>query len=220
MPGSAAQRVIAYIDGFNLYFGLKAKGWRKYYWLDLPKLVSRLMLPGQQLLAVKYCTARVAGPSPGEPRHRAQRIEDSRRRQKTWLEALETLPLVSIFEGHYLSKELTCFNCGNSWTTHEEKMTDVQIATQLLVDAFTDQFDSALVISADSDLAPPIQEIRNRFQQKRIVAAFPPARTSQRLRQIAHASFVIGEAKLRQSQLPSAITKADGNILHRPAHWH
>ena len=27
------ERVIAYIDGFNLYFGLKAKGWRQFYWL-------------------------------------------------------------------------------------------------------------------------------------------------------------------------------------------
>jgi len=27
-------RVIAYVDGFNLYFGLKSKGWRRYYWLN------------------------------------------------------------------------------------------------------------------------------------------------------------------------------------------
>ena len=33
------ERVNAYIDGFNLYFGLKSKGWRRYYWLDLRALV-------------------------------------------------------------------------------------------------------------------------------------------------------------------------------------
>lgn len=31
-------RVIAYIDGFNLYFGLKADHGRKYLWLDLQAL--------------------------------------------------------------------------------------------------------------------------------------------------------------------------------------
>ena len=30
------QRVAVYIDGFNLYYGLKSKGWSRYYWLDLP----------------------------------------------------------------------------------------------------------------------------------------------------------------------------------------
>lgn len=25
-------RVISDIDGFNLYFGLKEKSWRRYYW--------------------------------------------------------------------------------------------------------------------------------------------------------------------------------------------
>jgi hypothetical protein len=29
------KRVIAYIDGFNLYFGLRDSGYRRYYWLDI-----------------------------------------------------------------------------------------------------------------------------------------------------------------------------------------
>jgi len=31
-------RVITYIDGFNLYFGLKSKDWQRYYWLNLQLL--------------------------------------------------------------------------------------------------------------------------------------------------------------------------------------
>lgn len=31
------QRVIAYIDGFNLYFGLKAAKWKRFYWLNLQR---------------------------------------------------------------------------------------------------------------------------------------------------------------------------------------
>ena len=55
----ALQRVAAYIDGFNLYYGLRSKGWRRYYWLDLHRLVERLLRPGQQLVAVRYFTTRV-----------------------------------------------------------------------------------------------------------------------------------------------------------------
>lgn len=40
-------RVITCIDGFNLYFGLRRKGWRKYYWLDLVTLSRDLLKLGQ-----------------------------------------------------------------------------------------------------------------------------------------------------------------------------
>lgn len=53
------QRVIAYIDGFNLYYGLRAAGWRRYYWLDLRRLAENLLRHGQTLAAVRYFSARV-----------------------------------------------------------------------------------------------------------------------------------------------------------------
>ena len=28
-------RVIVYVDGFNLYYGLRSKGWKRFYWLDI-----------------------------------------------------------------------------------------------------------------------------------------------------------------------------------------
>lgn len=51
------QDVIAYIDGFNFYFGLKSKKWRNYYWLDLVKFVESFLKPHQELVAVKYFSA-------------------------------------------------------------------------------------------------------------------------------------------------------------------
>ena len=36
------ERIIAYIDGFNLYFGLRAKGWKRYYWLNLRAMCENL----------------------------------------------------------------------------------------------------------------------------------------------------------------------------------
>ena len=44
----------------NLYHGLKSKGWRRYYWLDLRRLVENLLRPGQRLVMVRYFTARVS----------------------------------------------------------------------------------------------------------------------------------------------------------------
>ena len=39
-------RVIAYIDGFNLYFGLKSQGWQRYFWLNVQSLATNLLKPG------------------------------------------------------------------------------------------------------------------------------------------------------------------------------
>ena len=44
------ERVISYIDGFNLYFGLRSKGWRRFYWLSwvdsTPRLVDGVLYVG------------------------------------------------------------------------------------------------------------------------------------------------------------------------------
>lgn len=53
------ERVIVYVDGFNFYYGLKASPrWQRYYWLDVVGLFERFMRPGQELIAVKYFSAR------------------------------------------------------------------------------------------------------------------------------------------------------------------
>ena len=112
-----------------------------------------------------------------------------------------------------------CSTCGTTWQTYEEKMTDVNIAVELLSDAYDDAFDTAIVISADSDLARPITTIRARFPGKRVVVAFPPNRVSKLLRSVAAASFTIGRDALRDSQLPEGVVRLDGNIFTRPPEW-
>ena len=76
------QRIIAYVDGFNLYYGLRSMGWRRLYWLDVHRLAENLLKPGQPLVRVHYFTARIAS-RPGN--------EGTRKRQGTYLDALETL---------------------------------------------------------------------------------------------------------------------------------
>jgi uncharacterized LabA/DUF88 family protein len=200
-------RLAVYIDGFNLYFGLCDKGWRRYLWLDLPALARRLLKPGQQLVGVKYFTARV--------RADAGKI----RRQSTYLQALEARGGLTIRYGRYQERTKECHTCHSRWTEYEEKMTDVRLASELLRDAYANAFDTAAIVSADADLQPPIEFIRQDLPAKRILVVFPPERDSYHLRAIAHECFRIGRARLSKSQLPHMVTKPDGYVLRKPAEW-
>lgn len=84
---SNPERVIVYVDGFNLYFGLRDKGWRKYYWLDIAKLARSLLTPNQILVRTNYFTSKITHPA------------GKRKRQQAFLSALETLPDLDIFFG-------------------------------------------------------------------------------------------------------------------------
>ena len=94
--GSPAQRVAVYVDGLNLYYGLRSRGWRRYYWLNLLRLAENLLRHGQSLVIVRYFTARVES-QPNNPQRYA--------RQDTYLKALETLPYLTIQYGHHLPQE-------------------------------------------------------------------------------------------------------------------
>lgn len=201
------KRVITYIDGFNLYFGLRSKGWKRFYWLNVHEMAQQLLKPDQTLVTVKYFTSIVRHPV------------DKHGRQAVFLEALETLTNLQIYYGHYLSEIVTCRRCGYSYQTHHEKMTDVNIAVELMTDAFQDRMDAAMLISADSDLVGPIQAVQRLFGQKRLVVAFPPGRSSKALRQMAHGSFTIGRNALSKSVFPDQVIKPDGYVLNRPPNW-
>ena len=201
-------RVIAYVDGYNLYHGLKAKNWQRFYWLNIPALAGHLLKPHQALVNTKYFTTVVKRP------------DDKRRRQAVYLEALQTLPNLRFFFGQFLENMITCRACGHTYVTHHEKMTDVNIAVELMADAFQDRFDLALLISADSDLVGPIDTVRNLFPAKRLIVAFPPMRSSFALQKAAHVTLHIGRNELAKSLFPDVVVKPDGVALHRPARWH
>jgi uncharacterized LabA/DUF88 family protein len=188
---------------------LKDAGYKRHYWLDVAALAGNLLKPGQQLAATHYFSARI--------RDNGHNTADQKR-QNDYLEAL-TVQGVKCQFGHYLKKPRECRTCHATWTDYEEKMTDVNIAIQLLTDAFDDAYDMAVVISGDSDLVTPIRRVRERFPAKRVIVAFPPRRRSVDLERCASGYIAIGEDKLRASQLPDQVVKPDGFVLHRPAHW-
>ena len=98
-------------------------------------------------------------------------------------------------------------------------MTDVNIATQMIIDAYHDKYDMAMLISGDSDLVPPIKSIMENFNNKRIFVAFPPKRHNNSVNLVSKGSLVIGRKKLADSQFDDEITKKDGFVLKKPDYW-
>ncbi|HPS65319.1 MAG TPA: NYN domain-containing protein [Ignavibacteria bacterium] len=200
------KRVIAYVDGFNLYFGLLDAGLSRYKWLDINQLVLSILKDNQELVELKYFTSRVSN----DP--------DKTHRQNIYIEALETKG-IKIYYGHYQRGTVNCNHCGCNWQTYNEKMTDVNIATQLLIDAHQDKFDVAMLISGDSDLVPPIKAIHKLFENKRVFVAFPPKRTNTSISINAKGNLTIGKNKIKRSQFPNEITKGNGYVLKKPPEW-
>ena len=202
------ERVKAYVNGFNLYHGLKTRHGHKYLWLDLQALAVRLLKPSQHLVAVEYFTARV--------RNQAE----SEQRQAVYLDALAAhCPLVKVVQGRFQKKTHECRSCGCQWVSYEEKETDVSIAVQLVEDGVRGVFDTALLISADSDLCPAVRSLKRLDPGKRVIAVFPPRRHSEDLRKAANGMIKINDVTVRNSQLPPLVVTATGITLTRPKHW-
>jgi uncharacterized LabA/DUF88 family protein len=206
--GSAerADRVAAYIDGFNLYFGIRKDG-RRHLWLDLEYLVRSLLKPHQQLVAARYFTARVRN-DPVAEQH-----------QETYLKALQAhSSVLDIRQGRFQRKSKSCYSCHSSWFEYEEKETDVSLSVSLLEDGVNGLYDVALIVSADSDMTPAVCALKRLAPAVRVVAAMPPNRNSAGLAAACDATIPIGIAKVRRAQLPEIVT-AGPRPLARPERW-
>lgn len=206
-PGRPRDRLIVYVDGFNLYHGMHDAYGHKYLWLDLVSL-SQALRPESQLVTVKYFTASVLD----EP--------EAQGRQDHYIDALTTLhpEQMRTTRGRYQSKQRWCRSCGATFTLYEEKETDVNIATQLVKDAALRNMTAALIISADSDLAPAVRVAKELRPDLFVAAAFPPKRKSHELAALMPASFPIRESKLRKSQMETNFELGEKSFA-RPSKW-
>ncbi|REF29928.1 NYN domain-containing protein [Calidifontibacter indicus] len=202
-----ANRLIVYVDGFNLYHGLHDAARCRWLWLDLVELAASLR-PRSTVEVVRYYTAPVLD-QPG-----------AQRRQQTYLDALSAQhgPRIEVVQGRYQSKTKSCRKCGSRWIEREEKETDVNIAVGLVSDAALDRMDDALVISADSDLGPAIRTARELQPALFVAAAFPPKRFSAELKALMPASFHISHSKIRSSFLPPLV-RGKTHSFARPTKW-
>lgn len=201
------KRIIVYIDGFNLYFGLREQGWRKYMWLDLTKFAAGLLLPGQTLVTTKYFTSRVSS------------HVEKQKRQSTFLDALDTLTGLEIFYGQYQAQEHQCQKCGFKALVPSEKKTDVNIATEMMTDAFQDNCDTLILVTADSDLTGPVEAIITLFPEKSVVVAFPPKRFSVELQHLASGCLYLKQSKFQNALLPQRVKTKSGFVVTCPEKW-
>lgn len=226
-----------YIDGFNLYNGLAAPLGCK--WVDLNLLFERLT--GDPVDKIWFFTALVSGP----------RV----RNQNTYLAALATLPNVQVVEGHFKKKSASCrvsscpLGCENPsceiacssntceyssrlsqkssrrFQTREEKHTDVNIALQMLDDAYQGLADRMVVVSGDSDLSPALLKVKQRFPQIEILLSVPclgptdPRRLATELREASDSLLPIPLDLFVGSQFAPLVRKQNGKTIKIPLDW-
>ena len=146
------QRVIVYIDGHNLYHGLRSAYGGRYKWLNVQALSESLLQPDMLLIAVKYFTAVVKNTT---------HSQDARQRQEIYLKAVQAhCDKLEIYYGRFLSKLQKCGKCDERYTRFEEKKTDVNIVCQIPNDTHLDHYDCCYIVSGDSDLVPPLEIVK------------------------------------------------------------
>jgi len=219
-------RASVYIDGFNLYHGcfddhrLRAD-WRQYRWLDLGTFCAKAF-PSYDIRRIRYFTALV-NPSPANP--------DCRQRQLAYIRALETIPHLSVYLGRFATnaknRPLADPNSRKPKPSapvqivriieEEEKGSDVNLASYLLLDGFRQDYDVAVVISNDSDLAEPITMVSRDLGLK-VLLVNPRTKVATDLLNIADGYRSIRLGTLRDSQFPETFTDANG-VITKPASW-
>ena len=207
-----------YIDGFNLYYRALRRS-PQYKWLDLAKL-SHALLPNHQINRIRYFTA-IIEERPGDPQQQY--------RQQVYLRALGTIPNLSIHYGQFKTR--------NVWRRRaranpdlddpvlvkntEEKRTDVNLASYLLMDGYDGDFEQAVVVSNDSDLTLPIEIVRDRLGCP--VGVVNPniskaGLTPVELREAATFLRQIRSNSLKNSQFSESLAD-DTGVFFRPAVW-
>lgn len=222
-------RTIAYIDGYNLFYGLIKHS--NYKWLDLYTLFSREILkpqsPQSHLNLVKYFTA------PIKPKF-ASRGQKALEDQLQYHRALESSYTgnIQIFNGYYSAEKATPMSYIDppdktqrvmAWKL-EEKQTDVSMAVELYRDVAKGQADQVVVCTSDTDIAPVISAIKEDFPEVKVGCIFPRFNSRGRpapktLTDLADwTRHYINEQELARSQLPEKVPTKKKPIF-KPEDW-
>lgn len=170
-------RTIAYVDGYNLYYGC-LKG-SPHLWLDVDRLLRGILHvqdPMSEVQRVKYFTAYIKARFASHGNAAAEA-------QQTCFKALRASGRVDILMGDYSLEP--------SWAVEyreppdkrrrvkiwrfEEKRTDVSLALSAYRDVAKGEVEQVVFVTNDSDLVPAAQAIREDFPEVRIGVIFPIA---------------------------------------------
>jgi len=207
------ERVTIYVDGFNFYYGLKRQKavdseWRSFYWIDFVKFFEYFLGENQVLQKVVYFTA-----SP-------LNVQKSSR-QSALLNANKLLNgnRFEVVKGKYYNKNILCPFCDAYISKPEEKRTDVNISVQLIGDCALNKTDIIVLVTADSDLVPPLEFIKKNFPNKKIKVHFPPNGFSSDLNNFIKnnkgkiVKLELNKWKFVNSIMPDVVTKDDKTYI-------
>jgi hypothetical protein len=208
----AGVRANVYVDGFSLYYSSLKR--TPYKWLDMRKL-CRFMLPNDRIHRIRYFTANLV--------YQWWRDEPTAQRLQAYVRALETLPGLTVHYGSCRADNETLPIAGEDPGENElvirrlEKGSDVRLASLLLMDGFRGDYEVAVVISTNSDLALPMKLVRTRLQLP--VGLLKPGRQyANELIEAATFWKPIRDGVLAASQFPSQLTDEHGTIT-KPTTW-
>jgi uncharacterized LabA/DUF88 family protein len=209
-------RTVFIIDGFNLYHSVReaarSTGGKGTKWLNVKELCnSYLHLIGDNAaLANIYYFSALA-------KHLDSTDPQKTRRHRTFLDCLRSTG-VRVELSRFKEKSIWCYHCKNTIIRHEEKETDVAIAARLFESFQTDESDTAVIMSGDTDIAPVVRTAQKLFPEKNVVFAFPFRRKNKELAQLVSFSFQINKKQYFKYQFPEKV-KVSGRTLKKPTGW-
>jgi uncharacterized LabA/DUF88 family protein len=216
---------IFFIDGLNMYHAIH-KGFvhQKYKWLNLKDLAQNLIRKEDVLEKVMYFTAYSNWDKFKEKRHRmyvsalskygvqpiiGKFIPVTKKFNKKNNRIISTGPYY--YEYSVITDEIT-------YATYEEKRTDVNIATWIIDFAYQKKYEHAYVVTADGDIAPAIEKVKQRFPKIKFTAVLPFGLKGKDICNACDDVIEITETDLQNALFPRKIGKGKGVIV-RPAAW-
>jgi uncharacterized LabA/DUF88 family protein len=101
----------------------------------------------------------------------------------------------------------------------EEKGSDVNLATYLIFDGMRNKYDSAIVVSGDSDLVEPIRLCNSPGIGKHVAVVNPRTTFSKELNDVAAGYEPLDVTILGNCHLPHSVLARNGSRLMRPRSW-
>lgn len=206
------KRVQCFIDGYNLFHGIDEAGDRSNHWVDLKKLCQRYLPKNAIVVDVFWFSAK--------PTHLSKDINE---KYEHYSKAL-SMSGVSLIGGRFKKKPSKCevaSGCRQAFMKHEEKESDVNLAITLVASACNDKFDIGIVITADSDLCPPIKFVRDNYPHKELWLLAPPGRIKRAndLCLISTKSLEINAVALRACCMRDDFFDQGALVARRPNDW-
>ena len=208
-------RVVFLIDGFNLYHStLDIKFHHKgllVKWLNIHGLCdSFLHNVGNRatLEKIYYFSAY------------AYHLNDPSiiQRHSDYIECLKSTGIEPIL-GRFKPKPTKCTLCKREFVKHEEKETDVAIASKLMEVLGKKECETVVLVTGDTDIVPAIKTANSLFPGNLVLCAFPFGRKNKELQQIAPRSFKIRLKSYVNNPFPNPVVLANGAEIYKPASW-